>query len=177
MRKPLYIRPWLTDERQTLQEGWRSSDACVLRRCHILLASARGQTARVIAETLGGDDQTVRHALHAFKARGLAALRPGSSVPQRPPPAAFTPPNANRGVPSCTSARAPVATLPVGGLGLEPPRWRMSVAYVEGLTSRRVSGEAIRRALARLGVCGKRAKHWLTSPAPAYAREKNVAPA
>ena len=91
MRKPIYIRPLTEDEQQTLQEGVRSSDAFVLRRCQVLLASARGQTARVIAETRGGDDQTVRHALHAFNTRGPPALPRRSSAPQRPPPAAFTP--------------------------------------------------------------------------------------
>jgi hypothetical protein len=49
------------------------------------------------------------------------------------------------------------------------------VAYAEGLTSRRVSGEAIRRALVRLGVRWQRAKHWITSPDPAYVRKKNGA--
>jgi DNA-binding NarL/FixJ family response regulator len=61
MRKPIFIRPLTEDEQQTLQEGLRSSNAFVLRRCQLLLASARGQTARVIAETLGCDDQTVRN--------------------------------------------------------------------------------------------------------------------
>jgi len=49
------------------------------------------------------------------------------------------------------------------------------VAYAQGLTSRPVSGEAIRRALARLGVRWKRAKHWITSPDPAYIRKKTGA--
>src|SRR5499426_3482101 len=90
MRKPIYIRPLTTDEQHTLQEGLRSSNAFVLRRCQILLASARGQTARVIGEALGCDDQTVRNALHAFNAQGLAALPRRSSAPQRTPHAAFT---------------------------------------------------------------------------------------
>jgi DNA-binding NarL/FixJ family response regulator len=34
-----------------------------MRRSQILLASAHGQHARVIAETLGCDDQTVRNAI------------------------------------------------------------------------------------------------------------------
>jgi hypothetical protein len=49
------------------------------------------------------------------------------------------------------------------------------VAHAEGLTARLVSGEAIRRALARLGVRWQRAKHWITSPDPAYVRKKNGA--
>ena len=68
----------------------RSSTAFGLRRCQILLASARGQTARVIGETLGCDDQTVRNAIHTFHTTGLAALTRRSSAPQRTPHAAFT---------------------------------------------------------------------------------------
>jgi len=74
------------DALQTLQEGLRSSEACTWRRCQLLLARARGQTARVIAEPLGCDDQTVRHAIYAFNTIGLTALPRRSSAPQRPPP-------------------------------------------------------------------------------------------
>src|SRR5215467_1029197 len=90
MRKPIYIRSLTEGEQQTLQEGLRSPNAFVLRRCQILLASARGQTARVIAEALGCDDQTVRNAIQAFKVRGLAALQRRSSAPHRTPHAVVT---------------------------------------------------------------------------------------
>jgi hypothetical protein len=43
------------------------------------------------------------------------------------------------------------------------------VAYATGILPRRVSGEAIRQTLARCKVRWKRAKHWITSPDPAYA--------
>lgn len=89
MRKPIYIRPLTTDEQHTLQEGLRSSNAFVLRRCQMLLASARGQTARVIGEALGCDDQTVRNVLHAFHTQGLTAFSRRSSAPHRTPHAAF----------------------------------------------------------------------------------------
>jgi hypothetical protein len=55
----------------------------VLRRCQLLLASARGQTARVIAETLGCDDQTVRNVIYAFNTHGLAVLTRRASAPRR----------------------------------------------------------------------------------------------
>ena len=171
MRKPIYIRPLTEDEQQTLQEGLRSSNAFVLRRCQILLASARGQTARVIAETLGCDDQTVRNVIHAFNAQGLAALTPGPPrrSGRRQPPS--MPRAASSSVRCCTRVRAPSASPPACG------RWRLAaeVAYAEGLTHRPISGESIRRALARLGVRWKRAKHWITSPDPAYVRKKNGA--
>jgi hypothetical protein len=46
------------------------------------------------------------------------------------------------------------------------------VAHEQGLTAWRVSGETIRATLARMGVRWRRAKHWITSPDPAYARKK-----
>jgi hypothetical protein len=46
------------------------------------------------------------------------------------------------------------------------------VSFQQGLTQERVSGETIRATLARLGVRWQRAKEWITSPDPAYARKK-----
>ena len=171
MRKPIYVRTLTADELHTLQGGLRSSDAFVLRRCQILLASARGQTARVIGETLGCDDPTVRNALHAFNTRGLTALTPRSSAPQRTPHAAFSATQRER-------LRALLHQSP-RTFGHPTSLWTLplaaTVAYAAGLTSRPISGAAIRRALARLGVRWQRAKHWITSPDPAYVRKKNGA--
>jgi transposase len=173
MRKPIYVRSLTADELQTLREGLRSSDAFVLRRCQILLASARGQTARVIGDTLGCDDQTVRNVIHAFNTTGLRALPRRSSAPQRTPHAAFSAPQREQlrallhQSPRTFGHPTSLWTLPVAA----------AVAYAQGLTSRPVSGEAIRRALARLGVRWKRAKHWITSPDPAYVRKKTARPA
>jgi hypothetical protein len=77
MRQPISIRPLTEDEQPILQEGLRSSDACVLRRCQVLLTSARGQTARVIAETLSCDAQTVLNAIHTCNTTGLTTLHGG----------------------------------------------------------------------------------------------------
>ena len=46
------------------------------------------------------------------------------------------------------------------------------VAFEQGLTPRRLSHEAVRQAVKRLGHGWKRAKQWITSPDPAYARKK-----
>jgi hypothetical protein len=51
------------------------------------------------------------------------------------------------------------------------------VSFEEGLTKERVSGETIRATLARMGVRWRRAKHWITSPDPLYARKKGGATA
>jgi transposase len=168
MRKPIYVRSLTADELQALQAGLRSSNAFVLRRCQILLASARGQTARVIGELLGCDDQTVRNAIHAFNTHGLRALTPRSSAPQRTPHAAFS-------ATQCERLRTLLHQSP-RIFGHPTSLWTLplaaTVAYAQRLTSRPVSGAALRRALARLGVRWQRAKDWITSPDPAYVRKK-----
>jgi hypothetical protein len=80
---PIFIRPLTQDEQRQVQAGLRSSDAFVLRRCQILLASARGERAPMIARQLGCDDQTVRNVIHGFNTAGLAVLHEGSSRPHR----------------------------------------------------------------------------------------------
>ena len=45
-----------------------------MRRCQILLASARRQHATTIEQNLGCDDETVRRVIKAFNAQGLKAL-------------------------------------------------------------------------------------------------------
>ena len=49
------------------------------------------------------------------------------------------------------------------------------VSLEEGLTKERVSGETIRATLSRMGVRWERAKRWITSPDPEYARKKDGA--
>jgi hypothetical protein len=168
MRKPIVVRPFTATEQHALQEGVRSSDAFVLRRCQLLLASARGQHARAIAATLGGDDQPVRKAIHAFNVRGLAAGRRRSSAPPQTPPAVFT--SARR-----EQVRAMLHQSP-RTFDTPTSLWTLDlaadVAYALGITPRRVSGETIRHALAALQTRWKRAKPWITSPDPASARGK-----
>jgi transposase len=153
-----------------LATGLRSSAAFTVRRCHILLASAEGQHTTTIAQTLRGHDQTVRHAIHAFNQRGVAALRPQSSRPHRTP-AVFEADGRER-------LRALLHQNP-RPVGKATSRWTMALAaevsFAQGLTPRQDSGETIRQALKPLGVRWKRAKHWLTSPDPAYVRKKNGA--
>jgi hypothetical protein len=60
--------------------------------------------------------------------------------------------------------------------GKPTSRWTLPLAaqvcHEKGWTPRRLSGESIRRVRKRLGVGWKRAKHWLVSPDPEYARKK-----
>jgi winged helix-turn helix protein len=170
MQTPLFVRPLTADERATLEAGLRSSSAFTVRRCQILLASAEGQATTTMAHDLRCTDQTVRNALHAFHQRGLAALQPQASRPHTCA-TIFTP-----GV--CEALRALLHQSP-RTFGKPTSRWTLALAaevsFAEGLTPRLVSDEAIRVALRRLSVSWKRAKHWITSPDPAYARKKNGA--
>jgi hypothetical protein len=51
------------------------------------------------------------------------------------------------------------------------------VSFEEGITEGRVTGETVRATLARMGVRWLRAKRWITSPDPEYARKKGAATA
>src|SRR3954470_3324170 len=79
--KPLFVRELSDPERHALQAGLRSSDGFTVRRCHILLASARGDTTTVIAQAVGCSPQAVRNVLRAFETRGLAVVAPQSRRP------------------------------------------------------------------------------------------------
>lgn len=82
MKRPIFVRALSDAERETLEAGMRSSDAFVLRRCRILLASSRGDNAYRIAKSLGCTPQTARNAIHTFNERGLPeALQRGSKRP------------------------------------------------------------------------------------------------
>src|ERR671938_252627 len=167
MKHPVYVRPLEDAERSQLVAGLRSSDAFVHRRAQILLASARGEQAPQIARHLGGDPQTVRNAIAAFNARGLAALHKGSSRPHRFR-VAF---DFARG----EQLRALLHQSP-RTFGKPTSVWTLELAadvsFEQGLTAERVSGETIRATVERLGIRWKRAKRWITSPDPEYARKK-----
>jgi transposase len=170
MKPPIFVRTLSKDERKALEAGLRSSDAFVLRRCQILLASAREEHAPQIAKNLGCGSQTVRNAIHAFNERGLGALTPGSSRPKRTR-AAFDEQRAQ--VLRELLHRSPRE------FGKESSLWTLEyaaeVSFEEGLTEEQVSGETIRATLLRLGVRWERAKRWITSPDPEYERKKGLA--
>jgi transposase len=170
MKPPLFVRPLADAERQTLRQGLRSPDAFTLRRCQILLASAQGQRPSHIAAALGCSAQTVRDAINAFHAEGTACLAAKSKAPKTA--RAAWPKGRDDDLrallhqsPRCFGKPTSLWTL---GLAAQ-------VCHEQGWTGRVLSGEAIRLALQRLGVSWKRAKHWLTSPDPAYARKKKGA--
>ncbi|MBA3416643.1 MAG: helix-turn-helix domain-containing protein [Chloroflexia bacterium] len=172
MQAPLFVRPPTDAERQALAAGLRSADAFVLRRCQIVLASARGERVPAIGRAVGCSAQAVRDAVHAFDERGVAALRRGSSRPRTTRPA-FDAAAAER-------LRDLLHRSP-REFGHPTSLWTLALAaeaaHAEGLTAAAVSGETVRATLSRLGVRWRRAKLWITSPDPAYARKKGRATA
>lgn len=171
MKPPIFVRELSGKERERLEAGLRSKDAFVLRRCQILLASARGISPPKIAQSLGCASQTVRNAIRTFNERGLEALTPGSSTPKRVY-AAFDEESAE-------ALREMLHRSP-REFGRESSLWTLEmaadVAFEEGLTLERVSGETIRATLSRLlSVRWMRAKRWITSPDPLYERKKEGA--
>lgn len=169
MKPPIFVRELSKKEREALEVGLRSSDAFVLRRCQILLASSKGERPPRIAENLRCGSQTVRNAIHEFNERGLGALRAGSSRP-REVHAAFDEDGAE-------ALRELLHHSP-REFGKQTSLWTLAdaaqVSFEDGLTERRVSGETIRATLSRLGVRWERAKRWIESPDPEYARKKGL---
>jgi transposase len=167
MKAPLFVRPLADAEHEQLTRGLRAPDAFTLRRCQIVLASARGATARRIADQLGCSDQAVRDAIRAFNDRGLAALTRRSSRPATTYPA-FDAAGAER-------LRELLHRSP-REFGKDTSLWTLplaaEVSCAAGLTAGPVTGETVRATLARLGVRWQRAKRWIVSPDPEYARKK-----
>ena len=172
MKPPTFVRPLTDDERQALKAGLRTPDAFTLRRRQILLQSADGHRPRAIAASVGCCVQSVRNALRAFEAEGAACL---DEKPSRPKATGDRFDDDGRRRLRELLHRSP------RDFGKTTSLWTLApaaeVAHSEGLTDRPVSGETIRQALIRLGVGWKRAKTWITSPDPAYARKMGRATA
>jgi len=161
------VRRPTDEEQRALEAGLRSADAGVLRRSQIILASARGAWVPQIARQVGCGEQSVRNIIHGFNARGLDVLRPGSRR-AKTIHVAFDPGRAEQ-------LRILLHRSP-RTFGKPSSLWTLNLAaevsFEQGLTAARVSHETIRMTLKRLGVRWKRAKQWITSPDPEYARKK-----
>src|SRR4051812_49867696 len=106
MHPPIFVRELDGAERSRLEAGLRAAGAFTVRRAQIVLLSAAGRQPRAIAQGLCCAVQTVRNAIRAFNARGLAALTVGSPRPQSAGPG---PGEAERGRPRPPPPPAPRA--------------------------------------------------------------------
>jgi hypothetical protein len=170
MKPPIFVRPLTDEERCRLTDGLRSKKAFTLRRCQILLASAQHQTPAQIAKHIGCSVQTVRNALHAFAQRGLACLTEQSCIPRTVQPVLDA---VKR---ECVHAMLHQSPRTCGK---NRSTWTLpllaEVCCDVGLSAQPLSAPTMRDAIVRLGANWKRAKHWMTSPDPAYVRKKTVA--
>lgn len=170
MKPPLFVPPLADEERRHLEGGLRSKQAFTLRRCQILLASTQQKPPAQIAQHVGCSVQTVRNALHAFAQRGLACLTKQSCVPRTVQPVLDA---AKRERVQGLLHQSPRT------FGKDRSTWTLpllaEVCYEVGLSPQPLSAPTIRDAILRLGANWKRAKHWITSPDPAYVRKKTVA--
>lgn len=168
MKPPIYVRSLTKDEARTLQSGRRSRVAFTVRRSQIILASAAGQAPLEIATNIGVCVQTVRNAIRAFNARGVDCVQEQTHR-TKTSRLIFTPER-------LAQLRALLHQSP-RHYGQATSRWTLDlvaqVACAEGITPALVSDETIRDALRRLQVNWRRAKHWITSPDPDYARKKS----
>ena len=170
MHPPIFVRELRDAERAQLEASRRSKSAFTLRRAQIVLSSASGQPPRAIAAGLGCARQTVRNAIRAFNAHGLAALTEGSSRPK----------SAARVLDGSRLERLrALLHQPPRAFGQARSTWTLTllaqVAHEQGLSPAVLSAETLRQALLRLGVGWKRAKRWLTRPDPDDARKKVAA--
>ncbi len=172
MQELLYVRPMTDAEREQVAAGLRSTDRFTVRRCQVVQASARGEPALGIARVLGCTKQTALNAINDFNARGLAALARGSSRPHTTR-ALFDAAGRER-------LREMLHRSP-RDFGRPTGVWTLElaaeVAWELGITAARVSAETVRATLAAMGIRWRRAKHWITSPDPEYARKKAPATA
>ena len=170
MHPPIFVRELSGAERAQLEASLRATSAFTVRRAQIVLRSASGRTPREIARGLCCASQTVRNAIRAFNAGGLAALTAGSSRPKSAAPVLDR---------ARLERLRAILHQPPRAFGRARSTWTPAllarVAHEQGLSATVLSSETIRQALRRLAVGWKRAKRWLTSPDPAYARKKGAA--
>jgi len=162
-----FVRSLRTAERQALERGRKSADAFTVRRSQILLASADGLGPAAIGRLVGCTAQAVRNAVRAFGAGGLGCLSAKSHA--RKDPGRAWDRKHDEDLKDLLHRRPREFGKPTSlwTLGLVA-----EVCREKGWTPRVLSIEAIRQALKRLGVGWKRAKHWITSPDPEYAKKK-----
>lgn len=163
-----FVRPLTGEERWALENGRKSADAFTTRRSQILLASADRMTPADIGRVVGCTAQAVRNAVRAFEADGLGCMAAKSHA--RKDPGRVWDRGRDDDLKDLLHRRP-------REFGKPTSLWTLALAaavcHEKGWTPRPLSIEAIRQTLKRLGVGWHRAKHWITSPDPAYATKKS----
>lgn len=167
MRPPIYVRELSDEERQTLQDGLRSSSAFTTRRCQILLSSAARKTAGQIAREIHCSDQSVRTAIRAFACEGVACLIEKSHARHDQQPA-FDAAGRER--------LKEIVRLSPRTFGHETSVWTRrllaEICHREGLTADILSETSMTGYLQRAGLDWRRAKKRQHSPDRHYQHRK-----
>lgn len=172
MESTLFVRALSFEEEYRLKRRVAGKDVFAMRRAQMILASARGVSVRFISEQVGRSQPTVRAVIHGFNLHGTASLRRGSHRPKSA--------SATLDASAC-QALSDLAHRSPREFGQARSLWSLGslaqVAWEQGVTTRLVSRDTLRRALGRAGVSWKRAKAWIVSPDPHYERKKEGASA
>ena len=163
-----FVRSLTAEERQALEKGRKSADAFTVRRSLVLLASADGLGPAEVGRWVGCTAQAVRNAIRAFEADGLGCLTAKSHA--RRDPGRVWDRTHDEGLKDVLHRRP-------REFGKPTSLWTLAlvaeVCHEKGWAPRVLSVEAVRQTLKRLGVGWHRAKHWITSPDPEYAKKKS----
>jgi transposase len=168
MKASLNVRELTEDERIALESGLGSADGFRVRRSQILLASARHEKPKRIAETIGCTAQTVRNVIRDFEARSVKCLAAGSNQPLSVEPILTA---------SKRERLQEILHQSPRVYGKAQSTWTLKllaeVCKEEGLSETVLSAPTLLDAVVRLGCNWKRAKHWIVSPDPLYELKKN----
>lgn len=168
MEASLFARSLSEVEEYRLKRCLRGKDIFALRRAHLILGSARGVSVPALSQQTGYTVQMVRYVIHAFNQQGLNCL-----VRQSNRPKTVSPLLSEAACQQLTQFLHQSPRL----WGKKSSVWSLAllaqVIFEQGLTPHQVSDETVRRALGRLKVNWKRAKHWITSPDAQYELKKS----
>lgn len=169
MRAKRYVREFTEEEKAAIEAGLHSQDIFVLRRSQMLFFSSEGLSMDDIASKVGYHHESVRLVLKRFDVEGIQVLEKVKKGPKTTTKA-ISPGNAEK--------LKEVLRRSPREFKKESSLWTLEllaeVSYEEGLSTRKVSYETIRTTLKELGVNWKRAKRWIVSSDPQYARKKNA---
>ncbi len=150
-----------------MSKGCARAYAFTLRRCQILLASAKEKKPREIATHLGCSVQTVRNTIRAFEQQELACLKAQSSRPKTVKPIFDEDKRAQ--------LRSLLHATP-RNFGKSRSTWTLDLlaqmCWEQGITEHQVSRTTIEEALKAMGINWSRAKAWIVSPDEQYELKK-----
>ena len=165
--RPIYVSKLTEKETKALEKGLQSSSAFTVRRCQILLKSAKGEKAKEIAQQLHCSDQAVRNTIRAYQHQGLACLQEKSHARH----------NQQAAINEQGSVRLKeIVRLSPRSFDYETSVWTRpmlaEVLHQEGYSNKVVSVSTISATLHRVGISWRRAKQWVRSPDPHYHHRK-----